>query len=300
MCKNLVEKGKLDKPLILNNRTQKRADDLSAKLGKDKTKVAPSVAEAAKESDIIFICVGDDAADRDTVKQILDAKPKNVLVVDCSTVAPDTTEELNKMVTEAGHAFVACPVFGAPAMADAGQLICVLAGKKSDIERVLPYCTGVVGKGTVEFIDEPPQKAPLMKLIGNTMVLQMVESLSEGHTFAEKSGLGVEHLHSWISQMFPGPFTAYSERLKSGDYYNRDEPLFAINLAKKDAGHALKLAQDSGVKLRALEVIADHINQVSEYTGPSGDMPGIYGAVRQESGLPFENQKGDEGKKKQK
>lgn len=298
MCKNIVEKGNLDKPLILYNRTQKRADDLSQKLGTDKTRVVSSVAEAVQSAEIIFVCVADDAADRDTIRQIVEAKASNHLIVDCSTVHPETTAELSKTVTDAGHAFVACPVFGAPAMADAGQLVCVLAGKGSDIDRVLPYCTGVMGKGTVEFKDEPPQKAPTLKLIGNTMVLQMVESLSEGHTLAEKTGLGVEYLHSWIEQMFPGPFTAYSNRLKSGDYYTRQEPLFAIDLGRKDCRHALDLAKSSGTQMRGLDVISDHLDQASQYTGPSGDMPGIYGAVRLESGLPYENQKGDEGKAK--
>ena len=51
----------------------------------------------------------------------------------------------------------------------------------------------------------------------------MVETLSEGHTLAEKSGLGSQDLHKFIETMFPGPYTAYSGRLMSGDYYKRDE-----------------------------------------------------------------------------
>ena len=48
MCKNLVEKGNLSQPLIIYNRTQQRAEDLSAKLGSGKTKVASSIEEAVK------------------------------------------------------------------------------------------------------------------------------------------------------------------------------------------------------------------------------------------------------------
>ena len=51
----------------------------------------------------------------------------------------------------------------------------------------------------------------------------MVETLSEGHTLAEKSGLGNDNLHQFIETMFPGPYTAYSGRLMGGDYYKRDE-----------------------------------------------------------------------------
>lgn len=50
MCKNLVEKGNLDKPLVLYNRTKKRADDLASQLGGGKAQVckdrsAPSLNE---------------------------------------------------------------------------------------------------------------------------------------------------------------------------------------------------------------------------------------------------------------
>lgn len=60
----------------------------------------------------------------------------------------------------------------------------------------------------------------------------MVEVLSEGHTLAEKTGLGTSNLHNFISAMFPGPYTAYSQRMLDGDYYQREEPLFHVDLAR--------------------------------------------------------------------
>lgn len=114
-------------------------------------------------------------------------------------------------------------VFGAPAMADNGQLICVLSGPKASIDKVTPYCKGVMGRAEIRFDDEPVGKALTLKLIGNTMILQMVEALAEAHVLAEKTGLGTDHLHSFIETMFPGPYVAYSNRMLNGDYYNRDE-----------------------------------------------------------------------------
>ena len=72
-------------------------------------------------------------------------------------------------------------------------------------------------------MDQAPGKATLMKVVGNTFILNMVESLSEGHTLAEKSGLGSENLHQFLETMFAAPYAAYSKRLMSGDYYNREE-----------------------------------------------------------------------------
>ena len=108
-------------------------------------------------------------------------------------------------------------------MAEGGQLVCVLAGKASDVEKVKPYTKGVMGRANIDFSDQPQGTATHLKIIGNTFVLNMVETLSEGHTLAEKSGLGSENLHQFIEIMFPGPYTAYSLRLKTGDFYKREE-----------------------------------------------------------------------------
>lgn len=222
MCKNIVEKGNLDKPLILFNRTQKRSDDLSEKLGKDKTKVASTIGEAVASADIVFTCVGDDKAINETVDTILKSDFKGKLIVDCSTVHPDTTDALAKTITSKGAHFVACPVFGAPAMADNGQLICVLAGPKSDVEKIRPYTEGVMGRAVIDFSDQPAGTATRLKIIGNTFILQMVEALSEGHTVAEKTGLGSENLHKYISVMFPGAYTAYSDRMMKNDHVREE------------------------------------------------------------------------------
>ncbi|KAF8849977.1 hypothetical protein BDZ45DRAFT_717994 [Acephala macrosclerotiorum] len=289
MCKNLVEKGQLDKPLIIYNRTKMRSEDLSKSLLSGKSTVASSIEEAVSKSDIIFTCVGDDAAITETIDAALKGDTKGKLFVDCSTIHPETSEELAKKVTGAGAEFVACPVFGAPAMADAGQLVCVLAGPKESVEKVKPYTKGVMGRANVDFGGQKVGQALLLKVIGNTFVLNMVEALSEGHTLAEKSGLGSDNLHVFIETMFPGPYAAYSTRMMSGDYHKREEPLFAVDLARKDARHAMALAKAAGTRLKDVEVADAHLEQVKKHKGEAGDIAAIYGAVRQEAGLKFEN-----------
>jgi 3-hydroxyisobutyrate dehydrogenase-like beta-hydroxyacid dehydrogenase len=108
-------------------------------------------------------------------------------------------------------------------MAENGQLTCVLAGPKASIDKVTPFCKGVMGRAEIRFDDAPYGKALLLKIVGNTMVFNMVESVSEAHTMAEKTGLGNDQLHQFIETMFPGPYAAYSNRMVSGDYYNRSE-----------------------------------------------------------------------------
>jgi len=65
--------------------------------------------------------VGDDAAVDETIDEALKGDVKGKLFVDCSTIHPETSEGLQKRLTEAGAEFVAGPVFGPPAAADAGK-----------------------------------------------------------------------------------------------------------------------------------------------------------------------------------
>lgn len=291
MCKNLVEKGNLDKPLIIYNRTKKRSDDLAEKLGRDKIKVVETIQEVAKASDVIMMCLGDDAAVNSVVDTILQEDVKGKLIVDCSTVHPETTNALEKRITDKGAEFVGMPVFGAPPMADNGQLVCVIAGQKSACDRVKPYTKGVMGRADIDFSGQPAGNATLLKVVGNTFILNMVSQLSEGHTLAEKSGLGVDNLHNFISTMFPGPYQAYSQRMLQGDYYQREEPLFHIDLARKDARHAMSLAENSGAQdgMKMLKLAQGRLDKVKEELGDRGDIPSVYGVVRKEAGLEFKN-----------
>ena len=107
MCKNLVEKGNLDKPLIIFNRTQKRATDLSTQLPPGASTVASTLEEAVSKADIIFTCLGDDAAVKDTIANALKVNVKGKLFVDCSTIHPDSTNWLAKTIQDGGAELVA-------------------------------------------------------------------------------------------------------------------------------------------------------------------------------------------------
>ncbi|KAL9637922.1 MAG: hypothetical protein Q9164_001895 [Protoblastenia rupestris] len=293
MCKNLAEKGNLSQPLLVYNRTKQRAQDLCRALSPGQSEVVDSIQDGVARSEIIFTCVGDDKAITETIETAIQGNVKDKLFVDCSTVHPDCTAKLAETLNGKGAGFVACPVFGAPPLSAAGLLILVLAGPKPLTSRILPYTTGVLGRAVLDLSGQPQRQASLLKIIGNTFVVQMIEALAEGHVLAEKSGLGVDNVHKFVELMFPGPYAKYSERFLQGDYYNRDEvrkaasPLFAVDLALKDCNHALDLATTSGAKLKAVEVGKAHLELVKKERGTKGDIAGIYGAVRRESGLVF-------------
>ncbi|KAL5889275.1 hypothetical protein ACKVWC_004512 [Pyricularia oryzae] len=291
MCRNIVEKAALDGlPLLLHNRSAQRAVDLKGSLPDGKAEVVTDLAQGVAKADVIFTCVANDAAVRETLDAaIASGNIKGKLFIDCSTIHPDTTESVSKKIVDQGAEFVAAPIFGPPAAADAGTLVAVLAGPRSSVERARPYFKGVTSRAEIEMVDRTPQTALTLKVIGNTFIVNMIEQLAEGHVLAEKSGLGTDYLHQFVEHVFPGAYTAYSQRMLTGDYHKREEPLFAVDLARKDAGHALALAKKAGTKLPNVEAADAHLAQVKEHSGANGDIAGIYGAVRKEAGLKFEN-----------
>lgn len=291
MVKNIVEKGNLQSPLLIYNRTTQRATDLSASLPAGKTTVVTDLNSALSSATVIFTCLSNDEAVQSTISSLIKSGVplKDKLFIDCSTIHPDSTEKVAETILATGAEFVAAPVFGAPAAADAGQLIGVLAGPKASVEKARPWFKGVTSKAEIDLSDKPYGKATTLKVIGNTFVVNMVEQLAEAHVLAEKIGLGTDPIHQLVSSLFPGPYAAYSTRMLTGDYHKRDEPLFSVDLARKDARHAKNLAASVGVKLHNVETADAHLADLKEHAGESGDIAGIYGAVRKESGLKFEN-----------
>lgn len=291
MCQNIAEKGPQTTPITLYNRTASKASSFASSLPPNKATVASSLSQAVHDSSLIFICVGDDAALDQVISGILEAGDiSSRLIVDCSTVHPYTSRRVHTTLSARGASFVACPVFGAPLMAITGQLVVVPAGAPDAIARVRPFLDGVTARATLPIPNqEDVGRASLLKVLGNTFILNMVESLAEGMTAAEKTGLGAEVYEQWVGTMFPGAFAKYAERMHSGDYHTREEPLFAVDLARKDLRHASGLAGGEGVRLRSVEITDGYLQDVKKERGEKGDIAAVYGAIRKEAGLPFEN-----------
>jgi 3-hydroxyisobutyrate dehydrogenase-like beta-hydroxyacid dehydrogenase len=68
-----------------------------------------------------------------------------------------------------------------------------------------------------------------------------------------------------------------------------EKPLFSVDGAIKDCTHALGIAEKSGAKMPGVEMAVAHLKAVKEHQGDSGDLAGIYGAIRKDSGLSFNN-----------
>ncbi|KAH8887223.1 NAD(P)-binding protein [Thozetella sp. PMI_491] len=291
MSKNLVEKGNLDQPLLLYNRSSQRSIELQAQLGTHRTEIVNTVAEGIAKADVVFLCLSNDTAVDVVVTEILQSRIEGKLIIDCSTVHPDTSNKIGQALEIAGADFVASPVFGPPPMAEAGKLVTAPAGPERAVKRALPYFKGVTTRDVIDMSGEKYGTSTLLKLMGSSFIGNMVEQVAESLVLAEKTGLGTSYLHQWISLIFGHPYSGYSERMVSGNYYQYDYPPVPVDVARKDLAHILALSKASGAEMPNIGIVAGHIDEVKRLAGEKGDLAGIYGILRVRAGLDFENQK---------
>lgn len=329
-CASLIEHANLDSPLLLYNRTAKRASDLAASLPRETTKAVTSIPEGISQADIIFTCVSDDRAAEETYKAICRANGGSSaaktlagkVLVGMETVAPETANRIAQLVHASGGEYVACPVLGPPQAAAQGMLLAIPAGPAAAVEKIVPYLTGRKqssndtnnnnnnnGRGVLAraligpFTDREAGTALKMKIIANTFTLNAAAQLAEAYTLGEKCGVGVDavrqfvdinFVHGGASAAATNPFAVYSARMLGGAYFAPGDKAGAVGLGIKDAKHALEMAEEVGVMVRNPATVVYWAEKVVEYDGQGGgleegDIAGMYGAVRKEAGLSFEN-----------
>ena len=81
----------------------------------------------------------------------------------------------------------------------------------------------------IDLSGEEPSKASLLKLIGNVLVMNTMETVAEVTVLAEKTGLGEKFAHELIDAFPKAASTVYLQKMVSGDYY-REQVRMEINM----------------------------------------------------------------------
>lgn len=266
-------------------------EEVGEKIATGRTTRASSIIDAVTSANIIFYCLPSDEAVVTVLGEVLKTDVKGKVIVDCSTVHPDTSTKESELVSKQGAQFVACPVFGSPIMAEAAQCNMAIAGSAEAVDVIKPYCAGVMAKAVIDFSGQSPSQASLMKIVGNTFVLNAAVLLSEGLVLAEKTGLGAQQLQRFLTALFPGPnpFSAYSAAMVNGNYHRRDKLLGAVKLAKKDSSYAQTLAAQYYMELKTVGVLQQYVDKLMAEKGSDSEIAAMYGIAREAAGLPFEN-----------
>ncbi|KAJ5938065.1 hypothetical protein N7454_004407 [Penicillium verhagenii] len=284
-------------PLRVWNRTSSKGDVVTGLGGVQ----CDTISTLVRDCDIVFISTSDDDALHSIVTEIISAKSlTDKVFVDTTSVHPNTSKDVASKLAKENASLVSGPVFGSAPMAAGGNILMVAAGAPSSMQRISPYIKGVIARDVLE-VAEHPQDASLLKIIGNFLVGGMTEIVGEAHVFAEKSGLGCEIVEKLLEAQF-GPLpTMISKRLTQGVYMPpREEqsvllgtpPWSNLDLALKDASHAVDCAEAVGAKLRVGEVMQDHLQRAKIFSQEQDrqlDAAASYGIIRCDAGLEFGN-----------
>lgn len=210
-------------------------------------------AAQAFESGVVFSVLADDHAVTQTflTPDVLSAG-RGALHVNLATVSTKLADRATALHDKHGVGYIAAPVFGRVAVAQAGELQVLAAGPAGQIDRAQPFLD-VIGARTWRLGDAPRQ-ANVVKIVGNFLIASAIQALSEAISMAERSGVDSALLVELLtSTLFQGPaYSSYGKLIATSAY----EPAgFTTTLGRKDVGLALEVAADTGLRLPFGEVL---------------------------------------------
>ncbi|EGO21860.1 hypothetical protein SERLADRAFT_351200 [Serpula lacrymans var. lacrymans S7.9] len=217
MARNLANSRKSQassSPVIVYNRSSAKSEKLAKELG-SAVKIAQSPAQLATECDVVFTNLASDgvvkAVYEDFAKALAQSPPTRAKIfVDTSTVYPTLSGEVDKLISSFPHChFVTCPVFGPPPGADKATLVLAMSGDYRSKKEIAYLLVPAVGRKIMD-LGGNIEKAPTLKLIGNSLILGANELLSETFTLGEKSGIGAQTVQNLVKGCYFCSFTGYS------------------------------------------------------------------------------------------
>ena len=218
------------------NRTRSKAEPLAA-YGAE---IVDTISELAtcdivfamvsESSDLIQVTIGEGGV----LTQQLTPK----IIVDCSTVSAEASEEVRIAATARGTKYLVAPVSGNGKVVKAGKLTMVASGPKDVFDEVEPILLHIVKAATYAGEGD---LARLVKLAHNIFLGVVTQSLAEITVFAEKAGVPRSAFLAFLNDSVMGSvFTRY----KTPAFVNLDmTPTFTPVLLRKDFDLGLAAAR---------------------------------------------------------
>jgi len=180
---------------------------------------------------------------------LLAALPAGTLVIDSSTIAPETARNVAEQAAERELAFIDAPVSGGVGGAKAGTLTFICGGDASTFEKAKPILEGM-GKNI--FHAGPHGAGQVAKICNNMLLAILMAGTSEALALGAKNGLDPAVLSEIMKQSSGGnwalnvynPWPGVMEGVPASREYQGG---FLVNLMAKDLG----LAFDNAVTNQA-------------------------------------------------
>ena len=265
MVQRLLECGL---PVSVWNRTLHKATPLV----ESGATVAESPRALAQSCDIVCLCLTNTAAVHDVVfgAQGIDAVlRRGQMLIDLSSIAPDTTREMAERLERAcGARWIDAPVSGGLPLARAGRLIVFAGGDADDIARAAPVFDALSQRVTHMGGHGAGQ---LAKSCNQMIVACNLVTIAEMLGFASKSGIDATRLPGALAGGFADslPLQIFGPRMASGV----DTPrVGGLGTFRKDIDQVVRLAGECGayapMATRAAEVMLDASQVESIGTDP--------------------------------
>lgn len=248
------------------NRTQQKAQAWVEMYGGE---MAATPAAAAKDSDIVFVCVGND----EDLKQVVlgasgafSGMKANAILVDHTTASASVARELAEQGKSIGLSFLDAPVSGGEAGAVNGQLTIMVGGEQSAYDAIEPVMQayakfskllGKIGSGQ------------LAKMMNQICIAGVVQGLAEALHFGENAGLDCEQVVEVISQGAAGSWQMDNRHktMIKGEY----DFGFAVDWMRKDLDIALTEAKNNGSTLPLTALVDQFYADVQKNGGSRWD-----------------------------
>ncbi|SCW79629.1 NAD-binding of NADP-dependent 3-hydroxyisobutyrate dehydrogenase [Rhizobium mongolense subsp. loessense] len=237
IAKNIVEKGF---PLtVIAHRNRKPVEDLLGRGARE----AHSLAELAKNSTMIFLCLTSSKEVSSVIEEMRPALAAETVIVDCSTGDPTVTTRLAETLAAQNVYFADAPLSRTPKEAWEGTLDCMVGADDATFQRIQPvistWAAKIVHIGGVA-------DGHRMKLLNNFISLGMGALFAEALALSRKVGISVERFDSVIrgGRMDSGFYQTFMGYALEG---NRNAHRFTLSNAYKDLKYLESMANDATV-----------------------------------------------------
>jgi 3-hydroxyisobutyrate dehydrogenase-like beta-hydroxyacid dehydrogenase len=224
---------------------------------------------AAKDADIVFCCVGNDADLRSVTLgpdgAFAGMKP-GAIFVDHTTASADVARELSATARAQGLQFIDAPVSGGQAGAQNGMLTVMCGGDATAFAAAQPVAMAFSRAFTLLGESGAGQ---LAKMVNQICIAGLVQGLSEAIAFGQKAGLDMNQVLDVI-----GKGAAQSWQLD-----NRGKTMvadkfdfgFAVDWMRKDLGLVLDEAKRNGARLPVTALVDQFYADVQQMGGKRWD-----------------------------
>ncbi|MGU3574935.1 NAD(P)-dependent oxidoreductase [Brucellaceae bacterium C25G] len=264
MAGHLKNKGNHE--VTVYNRTTAKAEKWAREFGGH---YAITPAEAAKDADFVFACVGNDDDLRSVTlgeNGAFSTMKKGAFFIDNTTASAEIARELSDAAHQAGFKFMDAPVSGGQAGAENGVLTVMVGADENDFNTAKPVIdafarsVGLMG---------PVGAGQLAKMVNQICIAGVVQGLAEGIHFGKKAGLDINKLIEVISKGAAGSWQMENRHktMNQGEYNHG----FAVDWMRKDLSICLDEANRNGATLPVTALVDQFYKEVQNLGGGRWD-----------------------------